>query len=51
MSHYYMNWFKFPKVHCKNTDKINRDFFWNNNSGKDNVLTCRIHTLAWDKNL
>lgn len=44
-----MDWFKLLKAHCKYIDRVNQDFFWNNNSAKDNKPPNKFHTLAWDK--
>lgn len=49
MTKYHMKWFKFSKVHCNYIDKINRNFFWNNNSIKDNRPSNKFHTFAWKK--
>lgn len=49
MSQYYMNWFKFPKSVCIDTNKISRDFFWNNNSDYVTSNSHKLYTLTWDK--
>lgn len=49
MSQYYINQLKFPKTQCKYIDKMNRDFFWNNNVVKENMPSNKIHIIAQDK--
>lgn len=46
---YPMNWFKFPKYVPKEIGKVNRDFFWDNNTDHNNNDKHKLHNFAWDK--
>lgn len=44
-----MNWFKLPKYICKDFDKLNKDFFWNNNKADNQDNHDLIKSIARDK--
>lgn len=44
-----MTWFKLCQIYiCKEINKVNRDFFWNDKCDNNNEKH-KLYSLSWDK--